>query len=464
MRARWAWALPVIAALGIGAAFLLPGVRQTPVDLSIAFTCDVNGRLVPCGCFTGQMGGLTRVATFLRESVPADALKLDVGDAIEGTADYQQIEHRYLLRAFAQLGYAAVNLGHREAGLSAAALRDLKKGAPLPILSANLLEQSTGMPLFEPTRIVTRGRWKIGLVGVLDPRIPPEALGEGVAIERMETALARVIPELKKRADLIVLLAFTDETSLAALAREFYEVDVILGGKVSQPSQQLIRENRSQILYTTNQSRAVGLMSLTLDPHAPLQAKAGEIILMHDRIPEDASIQSLATAYRDEVRKAKLAIDDPAAVQSNTVPGVKSAAFYVGTESCVGCHATAGESWRKSSHAHAFATLVEQKADADPNCIGCHTVGFGNPGGYLRAFGTTRLTDVGCESCHGPGSQHVAQRARGGAVTARFRKLGAGDCQKCHYGEFSRPFVWDDFWTRIQHGKEPTAATVQSSR
>jgi hypothetical protein len=34
------------------------------------------------------------------------------------------------------------------------------------------------------------------------------------------------------------------------------------------------------------------------------------------------------------------------------------------------------------------------------------------------------------------------------------RALGAGDCLKCHHGEFSRPFVWEQFWPVVQHGKD----------
>ena len=45
--------------------------------------------------------------------------------------------------------------------------------------------------------------------------------------------------------------------------------------------------------------------------------------------------------------------------------------------------------------------LVAAKADADPNCIGCHTVGFGTPSGYRREVGASKFTQVGCESCHG---------------------------------------------------------------
>ena len=51
----------------------------------------------------------------------------------------------------------------------------------------------------------------------------------------------------------------------------------------------------------------------------------------------------------------------------------------------------------------------------------------------------------------------VAERTAGGPTSFQFRPLGPGDCQKCHRGEFSRPFDWDQFWPHIRHGKEPKA-------
>ena len=444
-------ALAAFAVLG-AALFFTRKPAWKSAELTIQFTAGVRGRLVPCGCFSGQMGGLTRIATLFREMPAEHVLRLDAGDAIEGSADFQRIEHLAILKAFAAMDYAAANIGHREAQLTLAQLRELRSNTPVPLISANLLDAATRQPVFETHRILKTPA-RIAIVGVVDPRGLSDSLGEGLAVEKMETALGNLLPKLKAEADFIVLLAFTDEATLHSLAREFYEVDVILGGNVSQPAQKLERENRSVILYTANQSRAVGTMALQLTTPHRVKVRSGEVVLVSDQIPEDTAIRGLASDYRSEIRRTKLDLDDPAKLGADMIPGVKAGADFAGSESCLGCHAAPAGVWKESHHSRAFATLVRHEADADPNCIGCHTVGFGSPGGYRREFGAEKLTNVGCESCHGAGAKHVAERTRGVADGAKFRPLGAGDCQKCHHGEFSRPFDFDQFWPLIRHGR-----------
>ena len=426
-----------------------------PVDLAVYFTCDARGRLVPCGCFSGQYGGLTRLKTVFDNENATNAIRVDVGNAIRGKEDYNLIEYRYMLQAYASMNFDALNLGHREAGLSADELRTLKSHSPVTLISANLLDTKSGVPLAEPYKIIHRGPYKIALLGLMDSRVQSENLGAGLSIEKMEVTLERLLPELKRKTDVVILLAFTDEATLTHIAQDFYELDVILGGRVSQPSQKLEKENHSFILYTANEGRALGMLKASISGHAKITAGGHAIKLLEDSIPESDSIRGLADAYRKEMRMAKLSVDDPANLQENMVPGVKGAAAFVGSQSCRECHPTAAKVWEQSGHAEAMATLVHKNADADPNCIACHTVGFGSPSGYRREFAGKKLADVGCESCHGPGSQHVEQRQKNLPITFKFRPLGAGDCQKCHYGEFSRPFDWNRFWPHIQHAREP---------
>ena len=242
---RWFVVSLAVIAIGVvvGIAILKKPAPPKPQPLTVLFTCDVRGRLVPCGCFTGQLGGLTRIATLFGKDDAPGELRVDVGDAIAGGADYERIEYRYIQEAFAKMRYAALNVGWREAGLSAAQLREIKARARVPMVSANLLDKATGAPLFDTHKIVRRGAWRIALIGVLDPHGLGDALGEGLAVEEMNVALGRLLPKLRGQADFIVLLAFVDEAAMANLARQFYELDAILGGKVRQPSQKLVKEN-----------------------------------------------------------------------------------------------------------------------------------------------------------------------------------------------------------------------------
>jgi hypothetical protein len=360
--------------------------------------------------------------------------------------------------------YDALNIGAREAQFTAAQLRDIKRTSPVPILSANLTDKITGQPIFDGCRIIQRGAFSVGIICVLDPRGLSENLGNGLAVGDMEPAIERCLAELRGKTDMIVLLAFTDEDTLSRLAQQFFECQVILGGKVTQPAQQLTKVNRSLVYFVTNESRALGILRLQLIKGAPVQAITNEIRLLHDKIPQDASLVSMMQDYRQEVRHAQLAADDPNHLSADMVPGIRTEATYVGTEKCLGCHPSAAATWQLSAHAHGFATLVSRKADADPRCIECHTTGFGSPTGYRREYHSDKLVDVGCESCHGPGSLHIRQKQGDTTVNFVFRPLDAGDCQKCHQGEFSRPFDWDQFWPAIKHGNEPQTSNLKRTQ
>jgi hypothetical protein len=128
----------------------------------------------------------------------------------------------------------------------------------------------------------------------------------------------------------------------------------------------------------------------------------------------------------------------------------RATATYVGATTCAACHPSAMATWSTSAHASARATLVAAHASANPSCLPCHVVGFGHPGGWSGA-GDEPLAAVGCESCHGPGSDHAAAPAPGyGALP----KDGAA-CVACHTHDNSPEFRFERYWPRIAHGGEP---------
>ena len=124
----------------------------------------------------------------------------------------------------------------------------------------------------------------------------------------------------------------------------------------------------------------------------------------------------------------------------------EAASDYVGSEACLACHKESHAVWAQSGHARAWAALTATNDHKDPECVGCHVVGWGVAGG----FDPVALTpvDVQCETCHGPGGDHIRIMKPTPAG-----KLGERFCIKCHDLENSPKFEFETYWPKIAHSK-----------
>jgi len=109
-------------------------------------------------------------------------------------------------------------------------------------------------------------------------------------------------------------------------------------------------------------------------------------------------------------------------------------AKYVGAKKCRSCHSKDHKGWRKTKHAKTFEQL-EGPEKNDPDCLKCHTTGYGEPGGFVSEEGTPNLKGTGCESCHGPGSEHTKEAKNApetGKWDTKISKVPQNTCVKCH--------------------------------
>ena len=168
---------------------------------------------------------------------------------------------------------------------------------------------------------------------------------------------------------------------------------------------------------------------------------------------------------------------------------------FVGNSKCKMCHKKEEKGaqfvkWEASHHADAFETLKSEKAAQiakergletnawnAPECLKCHTTGFGD-GGYevmSESFWSPAADDkvgakavkrmkglqaVGCEACHGAGSKYKSKKVMQGIHTkelsgAKYGLLSVSEetCVVCH-NESSptfKPFNYDERIDNIAH-------------
>ena len=117
-------------------------------------------------------------------------------------------------------------------------------------------------------------------------------------------------------------------------------------------------------------------------------------------------------------------------------------ALFVGSKACSECHPDQYKSYNSSAKkAHSYKSIKILADKLTPQelveCYGCHTTGYGKPGGFVSIEKTPDLANSGCEVCHGPGSSHVDS---GGDTKLIVRNPTLDSCKVCHNEERVRSF------------------------
>ncbi|HSD89694.1 MAG TPA: multiheme c-type cytochrome [Kofleriaceae bacterium] len=166
---------------------------------------------------------------------------------------------------------------------------------------------------------------------------------------------------------------------------------------------------------------------------------------------------------RDAIKSYDLAAGEAnvkAAAGKLPVPPAKGKASYVGNEACSDCHQDQVDYWKTTVHSHAWKTLVDRGQQFDYECINCHVTGWEQPGGSTLSH-NENLRDVGCETCHGPGSIHVAKGGEEKPVALVSKPADDLCATQCHTKEHSDTFEHTAYLRDILgkgHGEKARAA------
>lgn len=222
--------------LGISTAAVAQDSRY--VLLTLLHTNDIHARVLSGSNLNDESrGGLARLASLvkqIRAEMP-NVLLFDSGDWASGTVEAYLTSGRSIAQAINSLGYNAVCIGNHEFDWGQENARELLKSLRTPVVCANLLDAAAGKPWGElkPYLLMTVNGVRIAVFGLITLETLkyewPSFL-EGLRFEDPIATAAKLVPELRKQADLVILLSHLGLKLDQQLAAAVPGIDIILGG------------------------------------------------------------------------------------------------------------------------------------------------------------------------------------------------------------------------------------------
>lgn len=416
---------------------LLSISAQAAVD--IVYSGNIDGELEPCGCAVeGNLGGILRHATTvdrLRQEHP-DLFVVSAGGLIVSAVSQDRLTSEYILKGFAQLGYDAVGVQWSDLAYGEAFTRQ----SPIPWVASNWLGAG-----FEHEKVIAKGKTKVAFFSWLDPAQSPHLAMKGkerVVDERL-TVLTKRLRQAQNKGMLTVLTtSMTQQEAQAQLPLRY--VDVLTIRAAYEVYGEPKKIGKTLVLQPGSRGMRLGHITLERGRDGRIKSWRNEVISMPPAVPDAARMADWYAAYTAQLKsdyEARTAILK--ARQSDGSP-------YAGAEACQSCHIENHAIWQETKHSRAFSKLEGVNKAFDPNCIGCHSVGFNQDGGFIDLEATESLANVQCENCHGAARAHA--ESGGQKKTANVGWQPRQMCAQCHDRKHSPGFDFDRYWPKIRHG------------
>jgi cytochrome c554/c'-like protein len=433
-----------------------------------------DGYLEPCGCagLDRMKGGLTRRHSLFKELTAKGwpVVAMDCGGLVKGFGRQAELKFHLSVDAMQKMGYDAIALGKTDLRLPAGELLSRvasSEDAPSPFLSANVAIFGFAAGMTADHRIVDAGGVRVGITSILGSAWQKEINNTDVEMVDPAAKLRAVLPKLKERSDVLVLLAHATMDESKRLAEEFPEFDIVVtgGGNPEPPKDKEVLPGGTVLIEVGEK----GMDAIVLGIY-------GDDKIEYQRVPLDSRFEdSLDMKEFMRQYQQQLKADGLAGLGIRQVPHPQAAELgkFVGSKKCENCHEESYDVWKKTGHADAWKTLVELEVprNHDPECISCHVIGwhpteyFPYESGFLSEVETPRLIDVGCENCHGPGEKHIeAEMADDEELQKKLQKAMVVTkeqsqhdktrwCLNCHDLDNSPDFDFEEYWPNIEHSE-----------
>jgi 2',3'-cyclic-nucleotide 2'-phosphodiesterase (5'-nucleotidase family) len=270
-----------------------------------------------------------------------------------------------------------------------------------------------------------------------------------IAITDPIAAAKRFVPEARGKADVVIVLARLNATEARQLAREVTGINAIITG-TGDSFIASFKVGETLVAFTAYETRFLGELRFYKDAQGKISVR-DRFISVDPVVGEDpATLKFVAdakdastAAYQDAQKFLNdfLSQAQRALMFARAKPDAGSTAQFVSSQTCAKCHADAYIKWSVSKHGRAMDSVVLKRDEFEAPTLQSHA--------SLKVSDDAlpKFASVQCEQCHGAGSLHAANPAKGYGRIADLKTV----CSTCHTQTINPNFDAQAAWLKIKH-------------
>ena len=357
--------------------------------IQILFSHNMNGETHPCGCRKFPLGGLPQVNGIIASHKKlAPTIYVDTGDTFfesvitpKFLVESSKFKAKSIVDALNKLGLKMMVLGDQDFAMGEDFLLELSQKAQFKFLLSNASEK---MKLPHEKIIMTEVLGKqLFFIGVVDPSLlqsEQRSLFSSVnlAIKKQLDYITKQPGKVENK--YIILLSHQGLETDEEIAKAFPELDWIIGAH----SQSYLRYskdiNKTRIGQVLSRNHYIGKIGLPINKKSEMKYELIESRDETKNLVSPNKFNEWLTSFKTELDIIQNKEQDQFAGASFDTDHKTKIPTYI---SCSDCHQAQVSFWQSTSHALAYSTLIDAKAQNNPSCVKCHSVGMNQTGGFV---------------------------------------------------------------------------------
>ncbi len=408
--------------------------NQSTKTITIVYTGNLDGELEPCGCSEGgDKGGLKRRAQGIDElrAEDPDLFLISAGGLLISEIQEDKLKSEYILKGMTALDYDAIGVQWKDLAYG----QDFLTKHKLPLVISNSSNSN-----FSQKIIFRKDNKEIAFFSWLNPS---KNMQENLVFKNTEK-LKQALAEAKNKKQLTTL-ATTYSLKSAQKKLPLENVDLLIIRSKYELYSEPQQLGNMLVIQPGSRGMRLGKLNFSVNTANKITYWQHKIIPLPPEVKDAPRMQAWYDEYNTKVKED---YQKATALRKALETGES---IYAGADACQSCHKKQHDKWKDSRHAEAFYALQDAGKAFDPNCIGCHTVGFKKSGGFLNATLTGNLMHVQCENCHGAAKEHASSGGQTPVSNTDWPKEKM--CGQCHVQKHSPDFVFEKYWPKIEHDK-----------